>query len=71
MSMPLRAPGGIPVRLATTGEDRAKGAGPLHDDEPASGGSDDTVQLFTPVGDVEDPEVSVVVPAVNETADHH
>jgi len=53
MSMPLRAPGQSAPLLSAV-------FGAMNDAE------DDSIELLTPVDDVDNPEVSVVVPAVNE-----
>ena len=54
MSMPVRAPGGSLAHLSTVATNEFVG------------GVDDSLVLMTPADDVEGPEVSVVIPAVNE-----
>ncbi len=66
MSMPLRAPGGVRARLAQIEANQARSAEAVPESEPEQAIGDDSVRLFTPADDIEDPEVSVVVPAVNE-----
>jgi glycosyltransferase involved in cell wall biosynthesis len=57
MSMPLRAPGGLVTRLARIESEQAR---------RVRSPEDDAIELIIPVDDTDDPEVSVVVPAVNE-----